>query len=137
MPGVVRRVYCRALALLNVQRQPLRRRVQEAADDDARTLAQEMIATVESQSVAFAVINKKTLEEMSSPWTTQNTVTRDGVFQLKPTKTGRARTQFICVTINPALRTVQFDDGEKLDVRVLRVELVFVCVRCSPSALLC
>ena len=73
MPQVVRRVYERAHAALSAQLQPLRQRLAATsgiADQQALTL---QMSTLEAGAGLFAVVNKRSSEELPRAWVAANT----------------------------------------------------------------
>jgi len=122
MPLVVRRVYERALAVLSAKRQPLQQRLERTSDAVEQEELTSQISALEAGAGCWAVVSKRTSEEVSPSWVSANTVMVDGVKRLKTSSKGKKRNGYIRVLANPAERWVQFEEGDKLEVRVLRIK---------------
>ena len=122
MPHVVRRVYERSLAALSAQLQPLRQRLAATSDVAEKATLTLQMSTLEAQAGLFTVVSKRSAEEAPSAWVAANTEKVGDVRRLKPSKTGKQRTGYIRLLANPAEKWVQFDEGDKLEVRVLRIQ---------------
>jgi len=122
MPHVVRRVYERSLATLNAQMQSLRQRLAATLDVAEQAALTSQMSALEAGAGSWAVVSKRTSEELPPCWVSANTVMVDGVKRLKTSSKGKKRTGYIRFLANPAEKWVQFDEGDKLEVRVLRIK---------------
>lgn len=122
MPHVLRRLMCRVLAKYNAGSAPLRAAVAAADGPDALVAAEAALANFAQSSVTPAVISGTTGEEAFGPFLHANVERVGDRWRLKPTRTGKARTGYIMLHVDPRAMTMQFNDETPLKMRALRIE---------------
>ena len=94
-----------------------------AADGpDALVAAEAALAKFAQSSVTPAVISGTTGEEAFGAFLQANVERVGDRWRLKPTRTGRARTGYIMLHVDPRAMTMQFNDETPLKMRALRIE---------------